>query len=506
MLQKIYSGVNILIFIMAMLFLLLLSHASHAQNGADYELKVNMEHVEEIKPGWTYYVGSDSTPNQSLQIDCGTNWNYSQRCSQKFQTGSKVILRLAISDLYYYNGWEGCDQIQEREKSSLYVSRWDCHVTMNSNRTVQVRMMMPHKLQVKVIEGKGAVAARIPYHGYLTVLNCSDTNNNACEEKYHHNAAVRLTATPKEKYSFAGWGGACMGIIEPVCTVKMDDAKYVTASFADSTVSTNRFNLNVSTTGNGTVTSAEGGIQCGNTCSAHYSAGTTVGLIAVAASGYSFSHWGGACLGSGACNARMNSNQSVTATFHAAGGGEGNSGSCQARTFSTNEERILDVFIAYYGRIADLGGFSYWAAELGKNSSNVDAMMHNFGNDKEYWNRFGSMNNTQLVNNLFQQMFGREADPTGLNFYTHWLTTGEKSLTNIALTVLDGARVNPGNADALSVENRKKVARHYITKVEPLGSDIGLMEPANLSSLIAAIDASEASADAACIQLDSLLP
>ncbi len=69
-------------------------------------------------------------------------------------------------------------------------------------------------------------------------------------------------------------------------------------------------------TGSGTVTSSPAGINCGGTCSASYTSGTSVTLTAAAASGSSFAGWSGACTGTGTCAVTMSAAQSVTATFN----------------------------------------------------------------------------------------------------------------------------------------------------------------------------------------------
>jgi DNA-binding beta-propeller fold protein YncE len=68
-------------------------------------------------------------------------------------------------------------------------------------------------------------------------------------------------------------------------------------------------------TGQGTVTSSPSGIDCGSTCSASYTAGTTVTLTATAASSSKFTGWTGACTGVGLCSGMMNTDVAVTATF-----------------------------------------------------------------------------------------------------------------------------------------------------------------------------------------------
>lgn len=76
------------------------------------------------------------------------------------------------------------------------------------------------------------------------------------------------------------------------------------------------YSLALAVQGNGTVTSSPSGIDCGATCTASFTDGTTVALKAVAATGYTFSGWSG----DGDCldgSLTMNGNKSCTATFTA---------------------------------------------------------------------------------------------------------------------------------------------------------------------------------------------
>jgi pimeloyl-ACP methyl ester carboxylesterase len=68
-------------------------------------------------------------------------------------------------------------------------------------------------------------------------------------------------------------------------------------------------------TGNGTVTSSDGSISCGATCSANFNSGTTVTLTATPSSESVFTGWGGACSGTQPCSVTMNAAQTVVATF-----------------------------------------------------------------------------------------------------------------------------------------------------------------------------------------------
>jgi uncharacterized repeat protein (TIGR02543 family) len=73
--------------------------------------------------------------------------------------------------------------------------------------------------------------------------------------------------------------------------------------------------INVTISGNGTVSSAPGGINCPTTCSTFYPNNSGVTLYAAAAAGSVFTGWSGACTGTANCALSMTQSRSVTATF-----------------------------------------------------------------------------------------------------------------------------------------------------------------------------------------------
>jgi List-Bact-rpt repeat protein len=67
--------------------------------------------------------------------------------------------------------------------------------------------------------------------------------------------------------------------------------------------------------GSGLLSSSPTGITCGSSCAASYARGTTVTLAATPASVPTFTGWGGACSGTGACAVPLTAATSVTAAF-----------------------------------------------------------------------------------------------------------------------------------------------------------------------------------------------
>ncbi|MES0338361.1 MAG: DUF1566 domain-containing protein [Candidatus Magnetobacterium sp. LHC-1] len=77
-----------------------------------------------------------------------------------------------------------------------------------------------------------------------------------------------------------------------------------------------QFNLSISKTGSGTITSSPIGITCGSTCSYPYQSGTLVELTALADSGFILYGWTGCdSISNGVCSVTVSANKNVTVTF-----------------------------------------------------------------------------------------------------------------------------------------------------------------------------------------------
>jgi uncharacterized repeat protein (TIGR01451 family) len=77
------------------------------------------------------------------------------------------------------------------------------------------------------------------------------------------------------------------------------------------------FKLTAAKTGNGsgTVTTADGGISCGTTCSATYLSGTVANVGETPDASSVFAGWSGACTGTGACAVTISADMTVSANF-----------------------------------------------------------------------------------------------------------------------------------------------------------------------------------------------
>ena len=227
--------------------------------------------------------GSGAVTSNPAGINCGSD------CSEAYNAGISVTLTATPATGWQFASWSGA-----------CTGTGACTVSMTAAKSATATFKANPVLTVSR-SGIGTVVSS------PAGINCGSD----CSEPYSNGTAVTLSATPASGYTFGGWSGACVGTGE--CAVTMTAAKSVTATFK----AIPKYTLTIYRSGSGTVASSPAGINCGSDCSEPYLSGTAVALSATPASGYYFSGWSGACVGTGECTVTMTVAKSVTATFKA---------------------------------------------------------------------------------------------------------------------------------------------------------------------------------------------
>ena len=196
-----------------------------------------------------------------------------------YAAGTVVMLTQSANTGSTFAGWSGA-----------CTGTGSCSVTMNSAQSVTATFNLQQFTLTINNAGTGS--------GTVTP--------NPSGPTYSYGTVVTLTPAANSGSTFAGWSGACSGT--GGCTVTMDSAQSVTATFNLTQAQQFTLTINYAGTGSGTATPNPGGLT--------YAAGTVVMLTQSANTGSTFAGWSGACTGTGSCSVTMNSNQSVTATFN----------------------------------------------------------------------------------------------------------------------------------------------------------------------------------------------
>ncbi|MFB9311756.1 Ig-like domain-containing protein [Nocardioides plantarum] len=236
--------------------------------------------------------GSGTVSSDVAGIDCG------ETCSASYDAGSTVVLTAtANAPGSTFAGWDG----------ACSGTAPTCTVTMDDARDVTASFALTSRHLDVALRGSGKGAVTTDPAG----IDCGET----CGADYAHGTSVTLTATPSAGSSFGGWGGACADTAEPVCTVTLDRATEVAATFDLLPLRT----LKVTRTGLGTgsVVSDPAGIDCGGTCTVDLPSDAVVTLTATPGATSTFTGWSGDCTGTEPCQVTLGEARTVSADFAA---------------------------------------------------------------------------------------------------------------------------------------------------------------------------------------------
>jgi hypothetical protein len=237
--------------------------------------------------------GTGSVVSAPSGINCGVD------CNQSYAGGTEVTLIATATEPAVVQ-WGGACAGTAADDA--------CVLDMTQPRAVTVNFVIPVYTLTVVYAGAG--------RGAVTsddgMVDCD--GNGVCAVGFEVGTTVTLSALAGFASSFSGWSMDCAGLGE--CELVMDEDKTVGVTFDDS----DEVSMLISRagTGEGSVTSAPVGIDCGATCSAVFEPGEEITLTAAAAAGSTFMGWSGDCTGTGlTCTLTMSAARSVTATFNA---------------------------------------------------------------------------------------------------------------------------------------------------------------------------------------------
>lgn len=158
---------------------------------------------------------------------------------------------------------------------------------------------------------------------------------------------------------------------------------------------------------------------------------------------------------------------------------------------------IQKLYIAYFNRPADPLGLAYWMSS----TMTLKQIADSFAAQTEYATAYAGMTNAQVINTLYLNMFGHNADVPGLTYWNSELTAGKVSLGQVALFIMNGAT----GADKIAIDSKAAAAASFTTSVDTTpeiityaGATANAQAKAWLSSVVDAttLAAAQATADA----------
>lgn len=175
-----------------------------------------------------------------------------------------------------------------------------------------------------------------------------------------------------------------------------------------------------------------------------------------------------------------------------------------ATTYHTD---IQKLYVAYFTRPADPAGLDYWETVVEGTNGNTTAVSAAFAASAEYQAEYAGLTNSQIVNKVYQNLFGRSAEPAGQSYWAGLLDSNSVTIANVVAAVAGGAvgtdltAFNNKAAAALAFTNALDtdaeragytldsidLAKAYIGRVTTNETLTVETTPANLNATIAAV-------------------
>jgi len=125
--------------------------------------------------------------------------------------------------------------------------------------------------------------------------------------------------------------------------------------------------------------------------------------------------------------------------------------------------QLQELYVAYFGRAADPTGLDYWT-ESGITQAKFASDMYA---QAEFKDAYGSLSTESQVNQIYKNLFDREADVTGLTYWTQQINLGTLKVAEIATHLIWAAQNNSGSSDdKTALTNRTNAAVAYTAKVK----------------------------------------
>jgi len=116
----------------------------------------------------------------------------------------------------------------------------------------------------------------------------------------------------------------------------------------------------------------------------------------------------------------------------------------------------------------------YWTEK----GTSTTAFAANMYAQPEFKSEYGSLSTEAQVNQIYKNLFDREADVTGLTYWTQQIKLGNLELADIAVDLIWAAQNNAGSSDdKTALTNRTNAAVAYTAKVKETTGSILAFQP-----------------------------
>ncbi len=151
-------------------------------------------------------------------------------------------------------------------------------------------------------------------------------------------------------------------------------------------------------------------------------------------------------------------------------------------------EDIAEIYIATFNRAPDSDGLNYWESSPLTINSIAESFFYQVETQIKYPE---SLNDSEFVNTIYNNLFNRAAEPAGLIYWVNELESGNINRPDMILAIVNGAI----GVDAEILSNKTEVGLYFADNGETLTYEESL-------AIMIGVDETQASVDNAKQQID----
>jgi len=119
--------------------------------------------------------------------------------------------------------------------------------------------------------------------------------------------------------------------------------------------------------------------------------------------------------------------------------------------------QLQQLYVAYFGRAADPSGIDYWVSK-GTTTKEFAAHMHG---QNEFQATYGTKSVASQINQIYQNLFGRDGDAAGLIYWETQINNGTLVLASIANDLIYAVNNGSSATDLTTLTNKTSAATSF---------------------------------------------
>ena len=132
-------------------------------------------------------------------------------------------------------------------------------------------------------------------------------------------------------------------------------------------------------------------------------------------------------------------------------------------------EAVQKLYVAYFSRPADFGGLNFWEKVITDANGDTSAVSAAFAASQEYKDTYEGKSSFQIINTIYQNLFGRDAEPAALLFWGNALNNNDVTIDSAVTTIAAAAQTT----DATAYANKVAAATAFSAAIDTTSEILG---------------------------------